>query len=411
MADEKQLKRLKKSVEGWNKWREKNPGISIDLTEASLYAANLREAYLYAANLREAYLYAANLRGANLREANLTEANLTGANLREANLTGANLTGANLREADLTGANLWRAYLWRAYLRRADLTGASLWRAILWRADLTGASLWRAHLYATSFVNVDLSSTLHLDDINFIGPCYIDNKTLIKSKDLPYSFLMGCGLSDWEIESAKLFKKDLSNDEIIDITYKIIHLREEDPLQMHSLFISYSNKDTEFVDYLQKRFDALKIKSWRDVHDAPAGPLERIIDRQISVEQTVLIVFSENAVASDWVEFEIRKARKLEKKLFQDEVERLEKELEPDLGKEGAKKEARKRAKDSAKSVLCPISLDDSWKDCPFSEVLMNQVQRNNILSFADWRDKDKFDQQLRRLIEGLDLFYKKPKV
>ena len=51
MANEEHLKILKQGVEAWNKWREKNPQITPDLSKADLYTADLTGANLYKANL------------------------------------------------------------------------------------------------------------------------------------------------------------------------------------------------------------------------------------------------------------------------------------------------------------------------------------------------------------------------
>ncbi len=69
MADEKQIARLREGVAAWNRWREENPGVRPDLSEA-----DLREADLRGANLRGADPRGANLRGADFRGADLSEA-------------------------------------------------------------------------------------------------------------------------------------------------------------------------------------------------------------------------------------------------------------------------------------------------------------------------------------------------
>ena len=265
--------------------------------------------------------------------------------LREANLTGADLTGANLREADLGGANL----------REANLGGA--------------------RLSATSFADVDLSSALHLNDVKFSGPCLINNETLIKSPGLPVSFLRGCGLSDWEIESAKLFNPKLSPNEVVDIIYNIEKLRNESPIQIHNLFISYSHKDSDFVDFLEEFLNKRNIRFWRDVHDATAGPLEAQIFSAIDKNGTVLLILSEHSIESDWVEAEIEKARQLEKT--------------------------------SDRPLLCPIALDDSWKNCKWEKRLMSQIKKYNILDFSGWETNTNFEKDFEKLAKGLDLFYR----
>ena len=44
MADEEQLKRLKRGVEAWNEWRRNNPKVKINLVKADLSKANLNGA-------------------------------------------------------------------------------------------------------------------------------------------------------------------------------------------------------------------------------------------------------------------------------------------------------------------------------------------------------------------------------
>ena len=67
MATEEHLTLIQQGKATWNKWRENNPALRVDLIKADLHEANLMEA---------------NLRRAILREANLTGAHLSGADLR-----------------------------------------------------------------------------------------------------------------------------------------------------------------------------------------------------------------------------------------------------------------------------------------------------------------------------------------
>ena len=137
MANQEQLEILKQGVEGWNKWREENPDIEIDLSEANLGKANLRSA-----NLREADLSNTNLSQAELLETILRHADLHGANLNEANLHGADLSWANLSGADLMRANLSRANLTKASLSRASLVGAVIDEAKLSGSNIYGVNVW-----------------------------------------------------------------------------------------------------------------------------------------------------------------------------------------------------------------------------------------------------------------------------
>ena len=189
-------------------------------------------------------------------------------------------------------------------------------------------------------------------------------------------FLRGCGLSDWEIESAKLYKPDISNEEINNIIYRIFDLRARQAVQVSPLFISYSHADGEFVDKVGERLTELGVRYWRDVHDAKAGRLEKQIDYAMRQNPTVLLVLSKNSIDSDWVEHEARLARTLEKDLKRD--------------------------------VLCPVALDDSWKSSHWPQRLMEQIMEYNILDYSGWKDDGQFEQVFGKLIAGLDMFYKK---
>jgi uncharacterized protein YjbI with pentapeptide repeats len=331
MANKEQVKILKKGVEEWNKWRKENPDIKIDLGEADL-------------------------RKANLTRANLKEATLAGANLR-----GAYLMTANLREANLEEANLESAYLWEVNLRGAIFDGAKL---------------IGTHFFSTNFANTDLSKAEGLEESLHKGPSTLGTDTLQRSKGkIPEAFLRGCGLSDWEIESARLYRPNLSTKEVNDILYRIYDLRAHQAIQINPLFISYNHKDSDFVDAMEKHLNEKGIRFWRDIHHATAGRLEKVVDRAMRLNPTVLLVLSENSVQSDWVEHEARSARELEKELKRD--------------------------------VLCPVALDGAWKNCPWPVRLREQIMEYNILDFSNWKDEAEFTRKFGKLVEGLDLFYK----
>jgi hypothetical protein len=62
--------------------------------------------------------------------------------------------------------------------------------------------------------------------------------TLYKSAGkIPEIFLQGCGLSDWQIEAAKLHNPELGNEKITDLLYKIHDLRAHQAIQINPLFI------------------------------------------------------------------------------------------------------------------------------------------------------------------------------
>lgn len=431
MANAEQLSILKRGVDVWNGWRAKNIYVYTDLNEADLKGADLNKADLRIAHLRRANLFRADLRRANLSGADLSDANLREANLSEAILTKANLNGASLSGAFLQDANLSQANLLAANLRHtnfrnanisdanlivadlegADLSGANLSRTNLTKADLTGIRLRRADLSNTKltrinltqsdlveakfiaadlaganfsqavagntvFANSDLSKVIGLESLDHRGPSSISMDTLIFSAGrLPEAFLCGCGLRDADIEYAKLSNPELGTEEIHKIIRKIQALRAEQAPQISPLFISYSAANSLFVETIGNHLTRKGIRFWRDSHERKTGQMDRQNAWTISQGSKVLLVLSEQSMKSDWVEQDIQEARKLEKEL--------------------------------GRSVLCPVVLDDSWKDARSPKTIMEQITERNTLDFSDWKNKSKFDDMFRKLLDALELFYK----
>lgn len=376
MANKRQLERLRQGVETWNIWRDKSFGVQIDLVKASLRKVDLTQADLHGANFEAADLNEADLSGAFLRGANLVGADLRGANLSDANLVEADLrdtklVGANLSRADLREANLWRTDLGDTTLREADLGKATLIGTVL-----TGTSFLDVVVDDTVFGNLDLSEAIGLEHTHNSGPSSISADTFSRSKGkISNIFLQGCGLSDWEIEMVKLYNPSLNKNERNKILYELLDLQASQATQISPLFISYSHGDTDFVNKIDKFLTQKGVRFWRDIHDLRAGRIEKQIDQAISQDRTVLLVLSEHSLNSDWVEHEVRTARELEKQTGRD--------------------------------CLCPITLDDSWKASKWEKRIMEQVMKYSVLDFSEWQDDTKFDEMFRRLISGLQLFYK----
>src|SRR6266487_107129 len=129
MANQEQLDILKQGVTVWNKWREENPSIGVDLREANLTGVNLTEADLKWVKLQ----------GSDLCKANLHDANLTGARLTSANLAGVSLTGAILHVANLSKADLMNASLVNTDLRKANVSDCRVYGISVWEVQLQGA--------------------------------------------------------------------------------------------------------------------------------------------------------------------------------------------------------------------------------------------------------------------------------
>ena len=132
MASEEHLNLIKQGVDIWNAWREKNPEINPDLSQADLRGVKLQKIDLGNGNLKECKLQFSNLTGANLEGANLTQAKLQetclqSARMKNCNLSGAGMLEANLQYTDLENANLEGAHFNEdTLLHQTNLKGPTL---------------------------------------------------------------------------------------------------------------------------------------------------------------------------------------------------------------------------------------------------------------------------------------------
>jgi len=356
--------------EGLNLSRRNLKG--IDLSGEPEKSLDLHGINLAMANLQKANLWRTNLHTVNLRRADLSEANISRVVLRNANLQLANLTGAKLTGADFRGANLSMANLRGADLGEANLTDANLSWARLGDTNLTSAILG-----VTTLGNVDLSGVKGLDTIQHIGPSTIGIDTIRQMKgDISEGFLRDCGMMQWEIEVAHLYDMALTPEaisEILDV--RIFRARTEGPLYIGGIFISYSNADSKFVDKLDMELKKSGAAVWLDRHDLVAGSVDKQVVRALRIQDIVIVVLSENSINSDWVEYELEMARKKEK--------------------------------EEKRDVLCPVSLDDSWKAKIEGDVLWRQLKKKYVLDFSSWQTEE-FDSQFTKLLDGIKIYYGK---
>ena len=139
------------------------------------------------------------------------------------------------------------------------------------------------------FVDTNLAGAAGLEEREHCGPSCLDHRTLQRSGPLPLAFLRGVGLPDNLIE----YLPSLLNQ----------------PIQFYSCFISYSSKDEEFAERLHADLQNKGVRCWFAPHDMPIGAkILDTIDEAIRLRDKVLLVLSEGAIASDWVEDEVTKA-------------------------------------------------------------------------------------------------------
>ena len=369
MANENHLARLRQDVNAWNEWREKNSNIQPDLGEADLREADLSGANLSGAHLNRAHLNSADLTGADLSGADLSKADLSWANISSANLGRANLSEAllisaiiirtNLSEAVLREAALDEARLHFVNLSRADLSRASLTAADFSGVDLSQADLSGARIGNTSFSDVALNEVIGLDTVDHLGPSSIGIDTIYRSQgNISEVFLRGCGLPDTFI------------------TY--IRSLTEKPIQFYSCFISYSSKDDDFAKRLHADLQDRGVRCWFAPEDIEGGKkTHEQIDQAILKYDKLLLVLSEHSMKSQWVEFEIRKARK---------------------------QEVQKK-----KRVLFPIRLVSykaikEWEcfDADTKKDLATEIREYYIPDFSDWKNPAAYKKEFDRLLRDL---------
>jgi uncharacterized protein YjbI with pentapeptide repeats len=406
MSNKEHLKILKQGVAVWNQWRRDNPRIipelegldierardgnedfvgtyvderkfirvnfaGIDLSHARLSNAKLNFADLTASNLSKASLFDVGLNMAMLAGANLHSAFAMGADCRSADFTEADLSSSNCKGATFRGAKLLRADLSAADFFTVNVGGADLTNAILHHTtiglvDFSGATLDGTQFHdaitvGTIWGDVDLSVAVGLDEIAHAGPSIVGLPTIFRSGGkIPESFLRGCGVPDSFIAQIPALVSGAQ------------------PIQFYSCFISYSSKDEDFARRLHARMRQEGLRVWFAPEDMKGGDyFSDQIDRAIQMHDRLLLVLSENSIASNWVIREIKRTRKVEER-------------------EGRKK-------------LFPISLTDyevlrSWEclDHDSGLDLAEEIRKFHIPDFSNWKSHDHFEKAFARLYADL---------
>jgi len=305
MPDANDLARLKRSVNGWNAWREKERGpFTIpprkqgpDLAHADLRGLDLTGADLRGVDLQSCDLRKANLHKANLRAAKLYGADLRGVKAKWADISQAELGGANLASGNVNGVDFRMSHLDNVNLRAANLKHADLRGAYFTGADLTKADCSSALLLSTVFGDCTLRTVKGLSACLHEGPSFIDYHTLTRSGRLPVHFLRECGLGNRYISALP----------------ELLH--EQAPLRC---FISYSVKDEQLVERLDSDLGDRDVRCWYFRKDAIAGQvLPEEIKGEIDRCDKVILVCSQAALNSVQVLKEIDLTLAREKKTSQ----------------------------------------------------------------------------------------------
>lgn len=287
MADPELVEILRQGSEVWNRWREQQPAdLQIDLRGARLSRADLRGMDLHEANLYNANLGDTNLSGADLSRVNLNLADLSNASLIHTILSEASLVRTILSGADLSAADLHEANLHEADLSATDLSGAIL----------SGTHLDGAHLWGTVFAYLDLRQTKGLLELIHNAPSRIELYTVqLPQGNTARHFLRGVGVPDEWI--------------------KDYYTHMMDHIQYYSCVIGYAHQDEILAKHLYTDLQNHNVRCWFAPEDIKIGDKIRSrIDEAIHLHEKLLLLLSEHALASDWVEDEVETALEKEKR-------------------------------------------------------------------------------------------------
>ncbi|MEE9384508.1 MAG: toll/interleukin-1 receptor domain-containing protein [Nannocystaceae bacterium] len=316
----------------------------------------------------ERHLVATQLDGADLEDADLREIDLSDSSLREANLLSAVLSDSKLCRTNLAHANLAESDL-----RRADLSGAELMEADLFFAALAGADLSNTNFGYTALCAVNLGQVLGLETARHSFPSFLSHDTLAASAGrLPDTFLRGCGLSDWEIEAARLHDTTLGRNELKRIHKRMLRLRESVPRQSNPVFICYASQDETLGHRIHDGLQAKGVRCWHHLRGADPSAIDH--DERIRTRRnpTVILLLSTHSVNEPWVQTEL------------------------ELGKALSKLTKRR--------VVHTLHCDNAWQEHSWPESIRDQIQRKSMIDFSHSDDDPLLARQLDNLIQKHNL-------
>ncbi len=277
----------------------------------------------------------------------------------EVDLKEADLEGVSLWKVDLRGADLWRADLMEAGLSKADLSGTNLWQANLSGADLSSANLKGANLWGAQASLADL----HGADLREAKLILAD----LSLADLSLADLSLADLSGTNLWQANLQETNFSRTRVGNTIFGDLNLRQVIGL-----------------DEIQ--------------HGSPSTVGTNTLANS---EGKIPEVFLRGCGLSDW------------------EIEEV-KLYNPDLSNEEINKILYKIYELRATQALqiSPLFVSYSQGDGEFVDKLESQlnakgirywreIMEYNILDFSAWQNDSKFENMFRKLIDGLELFYK----
>lgn len=190
MANKRQLAILKKSVAAWNKWREENPDVKI----------NLRMAKLNRMDLSGANLQKADVRGTSFRNTLLVMVNYKEAILDDLNKKTKSINEriTDFTESNLTNAIFDEAYIGRSCFNYAVVTGTS------W-LNTKKFVLYHGSYYGTIIHDQDVRKLLMLGS---------GREAFLKGKNLKGARLVNFDMRQTDLRDSDLRQANLSGADI-----------------------------------------------------------------------------------------------------------------------------------------------------------------------------------------------------
>jgi uncharacterized protein YjbI with pentapeptide repeats len=332
MANEQQLRLLRDRVRTWNRWYHQHTHVRPDFRLADLPDADLRAAQLPRADFYRANLSGALLTQANLRHADFREVDLSRTYLAHADLSHANLSGADLSFADLSSTNLNQTFFKDTILIKTRFH--------------------HALLRETVFAHVDLSEVIGLETAYYLSPSSVGTDTIsLSGNTLPQRFLQQANMHENLLTSILEQKKAM--------------------FDYSTIFFSYASEDYHFARQLHDDLITAGVWCWFAPTSLKAGDFWRArIDQGIKQCDKLLVILSANALASDWVRYEVQLARQKERKL--------------------------------STPVIVPLCLDpEISKNLEWATFLR---EKRFMPSFKHWRDPHLYQEEFMRLLDTLRL-------
>jgi TIR domain len=190
-----------------------------------------------------------------------------------------------------------------------------------------------------------------LDTILHSGPSPLSiNSIYLSEGALPEVFVKGTGAPDTFLE--------------------YMHALTTHPSEYYPCLISYSRKDQAFAERLYADLQRKNVRCWYAPEDLKGGArLRHGMDEAIRLHEKLLLILSKHALASGWVEQEIKTA----------------------LARERQEK----------KTILFPLRLDNAISACAFAWA--TEIRRERTIgNFTHWKHHESYQQSLQRLLRDL---------